>query len=132
MFSLFIMKNASELKKKLTKEEYNILREEGTEQAFTGKFVNHKEKGMYVCKACENELFSSNTKFDSRTGWPSFDDVASSNAVELKKDNSHGMHRIEVKCKKCKSHLGHLFDDGITKTRKRYCINSICLDFKKK
>ena len=125
-------KTEEKWKKKLTKEEYHVLREKGTEQAFTEKFFNHKEEGMYTCKACGNELFSPNTKFDSGTGWPSFDDVASSNAVKLEDDYSHGMHRIEVKCNKCKSHLGHLFDDGITKTGKRYCINSICLGFKKK
>ena len=121
-----------EWKKKLTKKQYHVLRERGTEQAFTGKFVHHKGKGMYTCKACGNELFSSDTKFNPGTGWPSFDDVKSSNAVELKEDDGHGMNRIEVICKKCKSHLGHLFDDGITKTGKRYCINFVCLDFKKK
>src|SRR3989344_968188 len=119
-----------EWKKKLSKEQYNVLRERGTEQAFTGKLLKNKEKGMYTCSACGNELFSSDTKFDSGTGWPSFDDVKSNNAIELKEDNSHGMHRVEVICKKCKSHLGHLFDDGITKTGKRFCINSVCLNFK--
>ena len=121
-----------EWKKKLSKEQYAVLREKETEQAFTGKLLKNKEKGMYTCSACGNELFSSDTKFDSGTGWPSFDDVKSNNAIELKEDNGHGMHRVEVICKKCKSHLGHLFDDGITKTGKRFCINSVCLNFKKK
>jgi len=124
--------NENEWKKRLTKEEYKILREKETEGAFTGKYLHNKEIGMYACVACGNKLFSSDTKFDSGTGWPSFDDVSSNKAVELKRDNSYEMHRIEVICKKCKSHLGHLFYDGFTKTRKRYCINSVCLDFKKK
>lgn len=125
-------KKEQKWKKKLTKEQYNVLREKNTEPSFTGKYYNNKEKGTYSCVACGNLLFDSNTKFDSGTGWPSFDDVKSNKAVELKDDFSHGMHRTEVICKKCKSHLGHIFNDGITKTGKRYCINSICLDFKKK
>ncbi len=119
-------KNDRKWKKKLSKEQYSILREKGTEMPFTGKFFNNKEKGTYVCVACGNKLFSSDTKFDSGTGWPSFSDVASSKNVELIEDKSYGTHRIEVRCKKCKSHLGHVFDDGPTKTGKRYCINSAC------
>ncbi|MDP2676637.1 MAG: peptide-methionine (R)-S-oxide reductase MsrB [bacterium] len=132
-------KTDEEWKKILTPEEYNVLRKKGTEAPFTGEFVHEKSKGMYVCKACGQELFSSDTKFESGTGWPSFFDVASSDAVELKRDIAHGMNRTEVICKRCGSHLGHLFDDGPKTTPdgkvctgKRFCINSVALDLKKK
>lgn len=118
-------------KEKLTLEQYNVMRQQGTERPFIGKYLNFKENGMYVCAACGNELFSSDTKFDSGTGWPSFSDVASSDGVELRLDDSRGMRRTEAVCKKCKSHLGHVFDDGSTSTRKRYCINSVCLELKR-
>jgi len=118
-------------KKKLTPDQYHVLREKGTERAFTGKFVDHHGKGMYACAACGAELFSSDTKFDSGTGWPSFTDVKKGN-VTLTPDNNHGMNRIEVTCATCGGHLGHVFDDGPGKTGKRYCINSCSLDFKER
>jgi len=121
-----------EYKKKLTPEQFSILREKGTERAFSGKYWNSKEKGMYHCAACGAELFSSDTKFDSGTGWPSFSDVVKSKAVKLDQDNAFGMQRVEVTCAQCGSHLGHVFNDGPTSTKMRYCINSACLLLKKK
>src|SRR3954465_14713335 len=118
--------NEDEFKKKLTPEEYSVLRERGTEAPFSGELLNEKRDGMYKCKACGNVLFSSDTKFDSGTGWPSFD-KALPGAVEFVDDDSMGVHRAEVVCAKCKSHLGHMFEDGPTATKKRYCMNSVCL-----
>lgn len=119
-----------EWKKKLTPEQYNVLREKGTEAPFTGKFYKNFEKGMYLCSACGQPLFASSTKFDSDCGWPSFDRSLKGN-VEFKNDNSLGMHRTEVMCRNCGSHLGHVFDDGPKNTTgKRFCINSISLNFK--
>jgi peptide-methionine (R)-S-oxide reductase len=122
-----------ELKKRLTPEQYAVLREKATEAPFTGKLLHNKESGMYVCGVCGHALFSSDTKFDSGSGWPSFYDVATKGAVKLIDDNSMGMHRTEVVCNNCGSHLGHLFDDAYDQpTGQRFCINSAALDFKKK
>lgn len=124
--------NEEVIKQKLSAEEYKVLREKGTEAPFSGKYVETKEEGIYVCKVCENPLFSSEAKFDSGTGWPSFDKPENLENVALIEDNSHDMHRTEVVCKNCGSHLGHVFNDGPTGTGQRYCINSVCLDLKQK
>lgn len=119
-------------KAKLTPEQYRILREKGTEAPFTGELLKNKDTGMYTCAACGNELFHSDTKFESGSGWPSFYDVATSDAVKLQEDTSHGVTRTEVVCAKCGGHLGHLFDDGpADKTGQRYCINSKALGFRR-
>ena len=116
-----------EWKKKLNPEQYAVLRERGTEAPFSGKLLKETRDGMYLCAACGNPLFSSEAKFDSGTGWPSFDE-ALPGATKLQEDGSHGMQRTEVTCSRCGSHLGHLFNDGPTKTGARYCLNSVCLD----
>ena len=119
-----------ELQKKLTPEQYHVLREKGTEAPFTGELLENKNSGMYVCAACGAELFSSDSKFESGSGWPSFYDVARTGSVELKDDSSLGMKRTEVVCTNCGSHLGHLFNDAHDQpTGNRYCINSLSLDF---
>ena len=126
-----IQKSAAEWQTCLTPVEYRILRKKGTEQAFTGKYYHYKEDGNYICAACENELFSSETKYDSGSGWPSFSAAIAEGKINYKEDNSLGMSRIEILCAKCDSHLGHLFDDGPQPIGKRYCVNSISLDFNK-
>jgi methionine-R-sulfoxide reductase len=126
-----INKSEEDWKKELTPDQYRVLREKGTEQPFTGKYYLNKEKGLYVCGACGNELFTSEMKFDSGCGWPSFDKEIEGGKVVTQRDTSHGMIRTEILCGKCGSHLGHLFDDGPTETGQRYCVNSLSLDFKK-
>lgn len=123
--------NEDDWQKMLTAEEYSVLREKGTEAPFSGEYVHEKADGTYACKACGNPLFDSMAKFDSGTGWPSFD-AALPGAIEQHTDTSHGMRRVETTCARCGSHLGHVFDDGPTKTGKRYCINSVCLDLEEK
>ncbi len=126
-----VEKTEEEWKAELNPEEYNILRGKGTERPFTGEYIDNHDKGVFTCKACGNELFSSAAKFDSGTGWPSFDEAKNLENVELRDDTEHGMQRTEVLCRKCGSHLGHVFPDGPTKTGNRYCINSACLILKK-
>ena len=121
--------NEEDIKKKLTPEEYHVLREKGTEAPFSGALLHEKRSGMYACKVCGQELFGSDAKFDSGTGWPSFDQ-AIPGAVKFEHDTKYGMERTEVLCSKCGSHLGHVFDDGPTQTGKRYCMNSVCLELR--
>jgi len=118
--------------KELSEEEYHVMIEKGTEMPFSGKFNAHFEEGIYYCKVCGNELFSSSSKFDAGCGWPSFDDAIANENIKKIIDKSHGMIRTEVVCANCNSHLGHLFDGGPTATGLRYCVNSISLDFKEK
>lgn len=127
-----ISRTEEEWKKILTPEQYHVMREKGTDMPFTGKYYLNKEKGMYACAACGNELFSSDMKFDSDCGWPSFDKEIAGGKIKKVSDYTHGMVRTEILCAKCGSHLGHLFDDGPTLTHLRYCVNSTSVDFKKK
>lgn len=124
-----VIKSENEWKQLLTPEQYQVLRKSGTERAFTGKYNDHYEKGLYVCAGCGTPLFASNTKYDHGTGWPSFTAPVDANYISRRSDLSLFMHRIEVRCAVCEGHLGHVFDDGPPPTHKHYCINSAALDF---
>ncbi len=132
-----IQKTDADWEDKLTPEEYRVMRQKGTEAPFSGEYVHTQDKGMYRCRACGVELFSSETKFDSSTGWPSFTEPANRESIELKDDLSLGTHRTEVLCKRCGAHLGHVFDDGPKEHQgrpasgQRFCINSVCLKLEK-
>ncbi len=127
-----IRQKVEEAKKKMTEEQYNVCFLKGTEPPFSGEYTFNHDDGMYHCVVCNEALFSSRSKFDSSSGWPSFDEVVAEGKVKTAVDNSHGMVRTEILCTNCGAHLGHLFDDGPTKTGHRYCVNSLSLDFKPK
>jgi peptide-methionine (R)-S-oxide reductase len=124
-----VQKTSEQWQTCLTPEQYRVLREKGTERAFTGKFYDHHEEGVYTCAGCGHKLFASTHKFDSGTGWPSYWNPYSQYAIKTNTDKTHGMERVEVVCAKCGGHLGHVFDDGPAPTGMRYCINSASLGF---
>lgn len=126
-----VEKTEEEWKKILNPEQFDVLRKKGTEMPYSGKYYLHKEKGIYVCAACNEELFRSDSKFDAGCGWPSFSDVLDSSKVVYTQDKTAGMVRTEITCANCGGHLGHVFDDGPTPTGLRYCINSVSIEFKK-
>ena len=126
-----VSKSDKDWKQELSPEQYRVLREGGTERAFTGALLHNKESGVYSCGACKAELFTSDAKYDSGSGWPSFYQPISADAITYLDDDSAGMHRTEIRCSACGSHLGHVFDDGPKPTGQRYCTNSLSLDFKK-
>jgi methionine-R-sulfoxide reductase len=125
-----VVRSEAEWRARLTPEQYFVTRQKGTEQAFTGKYWNQHEAGKYLCVGCGRELFDSQTKYDSGSGWPSFWDAVDRNRLLFLEDGSHGMKRVEILCRACGSHLGHVFPDGPKPTRLRYCINSAALEFK--
>ena len=125
-----IERSQAEWKQSLSAEQFQVARCGGTERAFTGAYWNNKKTGLYHCICCDAPLFSSAAKFDSGTGWPSFWDGASPDAITTKEDRSHGMVRVEINCSRCDAHLGHIFSDGPAPTGQRYCVNSASLDFK--
>ncbi len=130
--ALEVDKSEEAWRAELSPEQYEVLRQAGTERPWSGKYVDNHDDGTYHCAACGATLFASDTKFESRSGWPSFSEPAVAEAVELVSDTAHGMVRTEVRCRRCGSHLGHVFDDGPQPTGQRYCMNSLSLDFQAK
>ena len=125
------MNDEQDWREKLSPEEYRVCREKGTEAPFSGEYYHNHDTGSYLCKCCGEVLFDSSSKYDSGSGWPSFDRPADDRVIHYQEDHSHGMHRVEVSCEHCGSHLGHVFDDGPRDTTgKRYCVNSLSLDFR--